>query len=241
MFGTILKELFRIIFCTLKTLPTHFKRYFFLKRNPSTYKIYNFPIYQSGPHPYSYDNFECCFVANNLGNIEGKNILNIGSYRNFIIGLSSASTFKLTTIDVRETSSEVLNETIVHSDVTNMTFPDNSFDIVISLCSLEHFGLGRYGDEFNLEADVIAIRQIKRVLKPEGRYLFSTTITRALPSILFNADRIYNLQKIHEFTEGMNCIDEKMFSVFMGRECSFEEVTRKKKCWDIYCGCWKKR
>lgn len=238
MYSLIFKEFFRTIFSTLKSLPTHFRRYVILKRKPSTFKIYNFPIYQTGDHPRSYDNFECSFVANNLGKIEGKNILNIGSYRNFIIGLSSA--FKVTTIDVRETPSEVLNETFVHSDVTNMTFPDNSFDIVISLCSLEHFGLGRYGDEFNLEADVMAVRQIKRVLKPEGRYFFSTTITRAHPSILFNADRIYNLQKIHGFTEGMNCVDEKVFSVSMGRECSFEEVTRKKKAWDIYCGCWKK-
>lgn len=146
----------------------------------------------------------------------------------------------MTTIDVRDTVSDVANETIVQSDVTNLIFPDNSFDIVISLCSLEHFGMGRYGDEFNPEADAMAVEQIRRVQKPQGRYFFSTTITRAHPSILFNADRIYNSEKIHGFTEGMTCVAEKIFSVSMGRECSLEEVTNKKKAWDIYCGCWQR-
>ncbi len=100
--------------------------------------------------------------------------------------------YKVTTLDVRPRDSRLENETIVTSDAKKLDIPSDSFDMVVSLCTLEHFGLGRYGDEFDLDGDKKAFNEMIRVLKPGGRLVFSTTVTRSTPSLAFNAHRIYD-------------------------------------------------
>jgi ubiquinone/menaquinone biosynthesis C-methylase UbiE len=110
----------------------------------------------------------------------------------------------------------------------------------VSLSSIEHFGLGRYGDSYDLDADKKAFSEMRRVLKPGGILVFTTTITRARPSICFNAHRIYSYGMIKEFCAGMVCVEEKNYSKRLSRFCSLDEVTNSPKEWDVYCGCWKK-
>lgn len=73
-------------------------------------------------------------------------ILDIGSYRDFLLGI--LTTREVTTIDVRARQTLLKNEKIYTADAKSLPFEDNSFDMVLSLCTLEHVGLGRYGDEF---------------------------------------------------------------------------------------------
>ena len=47
--------------------------------------------------------------------------------------------------------------------------PDGAFDAVVTLSSIEHFGLGRYGDAMDLDADRAAAAEMRRVLRPGGR------------------------------------------------------------------------
>jgi ubiquinone/menaquinone biosynthesis C-methylase UbiE len=111
---------------------------------------------------------------------------------------------------------------------------------VLSLCALEHFGLGRYGDEIDGRADAQAFAEMIRVLKPGGHLVFSTTLTRAHPSIAFNAHRIYNQKNIQALCSGLTCREERFYSHSKRCFCSPEEVTAEPKQWDVYCGCWRK-
>jgi ubiquinone/menaquinone biosynthesis C-methylase UbiE len=163
----------------------------------------------------------------------------VGSYRHFIIGVLSC--FNITTLDVRERKPICDNETIISSDAKAINLPDNMFDAVVSLCALEHFGLGRYGDEFDQNADKKAFLEMIRVLKPNGRLIFTTTISRAKPAIIFNAHRIYSYEMLRQFCVNLICENEKFFSHKLGGFCELEEVTTEPKAWDVYCGCWKKK
>jgi ubiquinone/menaquinone biosynthesis C-methylase UbiE len=104
---------------------------------------------------------------------------------------------------------------------------------VVSLCALEHFGLGRYGDEFDMNADKKALSEMIRVLKPNGRLILSTTITRARPTIVFNAHRIYSHKMLRKFLNDLICEDEKFFSKRIGDFCSLNEITEKPKWYMI--------
>jgi len=209
-----------------------------LKKNPGSFNIFRELRYDVGVHPESSVDYECAFAARHISRLNPKKILDIGSYRHFILGMLSG--FQVTTIDVRNRKPISSNETVVTCDAKNLNLPDNSFDTVVSLCTLEHFGLGRYGDEFDLDADKKAFKEMIRVLKPGGYLIFTTGITRAQPSIAFNANRNYGYDMIRAFCEDLICVGEKFYSHKIKDFCLLEEVTKEPNLWDTYCGCWKK-
>lgn len=184
--------------------------------------------------------FQCIFAASHLSRINPSNILDIGSYRVFILGMLAYS--KVVTVDVRDRKPVLNNETVVTCDAKTLPLPSDSFDAVVSLCALEHFGLCRYGDEFDPEGDKKAFKEMVRVLKPGGHLIFTTTVTRSEPSIVFNAHRIYDMDMIRKFCSDLDVVDEKFYSMrSLKRGCAINEVTDKPGVWDIYCGYWKKR
>lgn len=210
-----------------------------ITRDSRGFVVFQEPINESGIHPENFIDFECAFAARHIRRAEPKKILDVGSYRHFVLGLLAH--YSVTTVDVRSRRTIGENEILLTCDAKKITLPDDSFDLVLSLCALEHFGLGRYGDELDLEADQKAIREMIRVLKPGGYLIFTTTITRCQPAIAFNAHRIYNHEMLKTLCDDLICIEEKFYSHRMKSFCSLEEITTAPKGWDVYLGCWKKK
>jgi SAM-dependent methyltransferase len=209
-----------------------------LSTNQSEFRVFKDLQYDSGDHPESYIDHECTFAAQQIAVLNPKAILDIGSYRGFVLGLLSH--FEVTTVDVRRRQPISNKETVVTCDAKKLIFPPDTFDVAVSLCTVEHIGLGRYGDEFDPDGDKVAMREMIRVLKPGGHLIFTTNITRAQPSIAYNAHRIYSHEMLKKRCEGLSCVNERFFSTRLGRFCSFDEVTVEPKAWDVYCGCWAK-
>ena len=224
-------------------IPEHFIRDYKLnlaklRNKPGGFIISEQLFYDVGVHPENYVDYECIFASQHVSKIKPDSILDIGSYRHFILGLLSH--YQVTSVDVRERTPVSENDSVVTCDAKKLTLPDHSFDVVTSLCAIEHFGLGRYGDEFDLTADKKAFSEMIRVLKPGGHLIFTTTITNAPPSVVFNGHRIYSHEMIKEFCSGLTLVEERAFSRSAGVYCDLNEVTREPFIWDVYCGCWKK-
>jgi SAM-dependent methyltransferase len=195
--------------------------------------------YEVGKHPFKVKDLEFEFASYHLFKASPSNILDIGSYRHFIIGLLAH--YNVTSVDIRERKSILANENIVTCDAQKLIFSDSSFDAVISLEALPHFGLCRYGDDFDMDSDIKVFNEMIRVLKPGGYLIFSTAITRAQPFIAFNARRNYSYAMIKEFCRSLECIKEKFIKVSEERFCSFEELTAEPNYFDYYIGCWQKQ
>ena len=210
-----------------------------LRRNSRGFSISEEIRYDVGTHPENFTDYECAVATYHINRLNPKNILDIGSYRHFILGLLAH--FKVTTIDIRDRKTISNNEVVVTGDAKNLDLPDNSFDAVMSLCTLEHLGLGRYGDEFDVDADKKAFQEMIRVLKPGGHLIFTTTITRAQPCLAYNAHRIYSYEMLRAFCDNLICIEEKFYSHRIQGFCSWEEFTTEPNVWDVYCGCWQKK
>jgi len=183
---------------------------------------------------------ECEFTTKHIRANTPKSILDIGSYRHYILGLLSF--YDVTTVDIRPRKTILSNETMLVSSATNLPIRDNMYDLVLSLCTLEHIGLGRYGDEFDVDGDKKCFNEMIRVLKPGGTLVFTTTITRADPIIWFNAHRTYNYNIIHQFCESLTLVQEMFYSTTLKDYCLLEEVTTNSdnRWWDTYLGCWRK-
>ncbi|WP_231427100.1 DUF268 domain-containing protein [Pedobacter sp. Leaf250] len=85
-------------------------------------------------------------------------------------------------------------------DLTNLFFEDNSIESLSCMHTIEHIGLGRYGDQIDPDGDIKAINEIKRVVKKGGSILFVVPVGN--PKIMFNAHRIYDPIMIIDFFSG---------------------------------------
>jgi SAM-dependent methyltransferase len=209
-----------------------------LKKDPRGFEVFAEPLFEAGDHPQNFIDYQCGFAAAHISGRRPRKILDVGSYRHFILGLLAH--FPVTTLDVRARKPMAGNETALTGDAKRLPLPDGSFDLVISLCALEHFGLGRYGDDFDLDADRKSFLEMVRVLRPGGVLIFTTTITRAAPSIAFNAHRIYGHGMLREWCAGLARVEERFYSHEKRGFCAPQEVTDRARWWDVYCGCWEK-
>lgn len=80
------------------------------------------------------------------------------------------------------------------ADLCKLDIPDNSFESVSCMHTVEHIGLGRYGDAIDPAGDLKAVSELVRVTQPGGSILFVTPVGR--PRIEFNGHRIYSFELV---------------------------------------------
>lgn len=119
-----------------------------------------------------------------------KEHFDIGSRIDGFIAHLLAADIKVTLIDIREFPSYVENLHTIIDDATNLKqIKDDSIESMSALCSLEHFGLGRYGDSIDPEACFICFKQIQKKLK-KGAHLY-ISVPIGYERVEFNAHRVF--------------------------------------------------
>ncbi|MFC1937100.1 DUF268 domain-containing protein, partial [Chloroflexota bacterium] len=92
--------------------------------------------------------------------------------------------------------------------------------------TIEHFGLGRYGDKEDVDGDIKGMNTLRKYLKPRGLMVLTVPFGRA--TVAFPAHRVYNESRFSRLTSGFRILDKKFFgpidrpNVF--RPCSEEEA-----------------
>ena len=99
--------------------------------------------------------------------------------------------------DYRPAKLELSNLTSERADLLSLPFEDGSIKSISCMHTVEHIGLGRYGDTLDPDGDLKAISELKRVTAPQGDILFVVPIGKA--KIAFNAHRIYSYAQILEY------------------------------------------
>lgn len=144
-----------------------------------------------------------------------KKHFDIGSRIDGFISHLLANDIDITVIDIRALAQvapgcgvRALN--FIQSDATNLeNIPDDSVESLSALHSIEHFGLGRYGDTIDPEAYIKAIRSMIRVLKPDGGCLYFAVPVGKEEKLCFNAHRIFSPTTILDLFKDLEL--EKMY------------------------------
>ena len=87
------------------------------------------------------------------------------------------------------------------ADLQALPFQDKSIKSISCMHTVEHIGLGRYGDAIDPNGDLKAIKELKRVLAIGGSLLFVVPIGK--PRIYFNAHRVYSYDQIMNYFSGL--------------------------------------
>ncbi len=107
--------------------------------------------------------------------------------------------------DYRPAELKLSNLESLPGDLMKLPFTDNSINSLSCMHTIEHIGLGRYGDPLDPNGDLRAIIELKRVLSKNGSLIFVTPVGK--PRIQFNAHRIYSYEMIMEMFEGLNLVE----------------------------------
>ena len=132
------------------------------------------------------------FVANRIFSECPKDHYDIGSRIDGFVA-HVASFRKIKVIDIRTLNINIENMEFIQADMMSK-LPDDlieSADSVSCLHTIEHFGLGRYGDPINADGHLKGFINLLSILKPEGVLYFATPI--GPQRIEFNAHRVFSL------------------------------------------------
>ena len=116
---------------------------------------------------------ENAFAIRSLpGNI--KRILDVGCCESDLSIQLATTGFDVYGIDIRNYELTHRNFHFVRDDIRETPFQDGYFDVVIAISAIEHVGLGHYGDPEYRDGDLIAMKEIHRVLMKGGMLIMST-------------------------------------------------------------------
>lgn len=96
--------------------------------------------------------------------------------------------------DYRPAQLKLSNLTSEHTDLTKLHFESNSIESLSCMHTIEHIGLGRYGDPIDPLGDIQACLELQRILRPGGQLIFVTPTGKS--KIEFNAHRIYSFEQV---------------------------------------------
>ncbi len=120
------------------------------------------------------------------------------------------------------------------ADLLALPFADGSIPSLSCMHTVEHIGLGRYGDPIDPGGDIKAIRELIRVLKTGGDLLFVTPVGK--PKIAFNAHRVYSHLQIMEYFSTLNLMEFSMIPDSGGLIINADPEMVSKQ--EYACGCY---
>ncbi len=184
----------RRTYFALRALPFLFKEYFILKK----YSDFNWPIELS--YPCLNDRFDFAgtidkqyfyqdiYVANQIFSRNPINHIDIGSrIDGFIAHLAVFRKIKI--IDIRPVDLGLTSVEFIQADICSENFKMDNAISVSCLHTIEHFGLGRYGDPIGFKLWEVGISNIWNIVDNSGILYLSFPVGKQ--RIVFNAHRIF--------------------------------------------------
>lgn len=130
----------------------------------------------------------------------GSRIVDVGGGESLVgLGLASLG-HRVTVIEPAGYPYEHPNLTVVEQTLDEYE-PDGAVDAVILLSAIEHFGIGAYANngELDADADLAAMKRVRDLLAPEGIVVLTTPFG---PAAVNELERTYDVERLRMLFEG---------------------------------------
>ena len=134
--------------------------------------------------------------------IEGKDICIIGSANPWYEAIAVSFGAKSCTV-IEYSKRESFHESITYLQPHEIT--EGDFDVCFSISSVEHDGLGRYGDPLDPDGDLKAMENLKNFLKDDALVYFAVPV--GLDKVVFNVHRVYGEKRLPKILKGWEEIE----------------------------------
>ena len=139
--------------------------------------------------------------------------------------------------DYRPAPLELSNLRCDRADLTSLPFRDGELVSLSCMHTIEHIGLGRYGDPLDPDGDLKAMGELQRVVARGGSLLFVVPLGRE--KTMFNAHRIYSYQSILEYFSAMQLREFSLITDAGSGRDFITNATRADADQQVYgCGCF---
>jgi hypothetical protein len=133
--------------------------------------------------------------------IYGKDVLIVGSVIPWYESIALEHHCKsCTVVEYREQSKPLSGISYIRPNELG----EKKFDVIFSISSYEHDGLGRYGDPVNPNGDLEAMQNIQRHLTDKGVMFLAVPVGR--DEIVWNAHRVYGRVRLPMLIKGWRLI-----------------------------------
>lgn len=128
----------------------------------------------------------------------------IGSRFDGFVGQATAIS-PITSVDIRPPAFQLPNFHFIQGDILNLPFKDNEVQSLSCLHTIEHIGLGRYGDDLNPHGFEQSLAQLQRVVAPGCILLLSMPV--GIERTEFNAQRVLNPLRCIKYLNQMELLE----------------------------------
>lgn len=164
---------------------------------------------------------------------EGVSVLDVGGCDSLLPLSFAKSGYSVTVFDFRMYPEKHPNLTTIQGDFLVNKLPDNIFDFVVMVSTIEHIGFGSYGAPVYEDGDFKAMAEAKRVLKPSGRIVLTFPFASKEHHVA-GFERWYDLSRAQRLFEGMYILAEEYYvprTTILGKvvkwlPASVEQITR---------------
>lgn len=162
------------------------------------------------------------FLFMNLGGLPaGSRLLDVGCVWSCLPLELASLGFKVWGIDIADYRLKHPNFTYVRGSACSMSFEDGFFDAVTAVSTVEHIGLGWYGDDPERDSDLKAMAEIRRVLKPGGRLILTLPYGVRMETKVF---RVYDKDSLAALITGFNVLRAEYFINFNDKYWSLSDA-----------------
>lgn len=147
------------------------------------------------------------YQALNKYPLRGKRVVIVGSETPWYECICTYYEAEVTTIEYRDVEYAIPGLTVMTPDEFKQR--PTKFDVVMSISSIEHDGLGRYGDPINPNGDLEAMHNFRQLLKPDGMLILAVPI--GSDAVVWNAHRIYGRIRFPMLMNGWHVVDSLGF------------------------------
>jgi len=181
-----------------------------LTERPEFLNYYKWPILHEDSLNHAFDEhyiYHIHWALKKLAIANPTSHFDISSSLHFAV--NSAIYRPTTYVDIRVPRINIDGLVCIPGDITRGIEKIGQLESVSCMHVVEHLGLGRYGDDLSVNADVKAMSNLSDIVKPGGRLLFVVPI--GSPAVFFNAHRVYSAERINKIFSQQFYLKEFLF------------------------------